>query len=697
MPGIIFLRRRWAIASDDFVYPSFVELCFRSSWLLAISILFGIHHGSFNCDNGYLLRYYYTGSIILLSFGIVLTAAMMWLSMKGSIRNDYARRHLNIILYLKLLLLLPEAIWITVATYWTFGFSYSCELTVYWTARGAVICAWIVGFWMFIGILIVFDPMGSVEQHMDLSETSSRKSSKYLIANSKSVNARVWEQRCRCLCCCISSNQEIDNAFADVSKLVADFFKDTDLVATDIAAGLVLVGQEQRHQKEKLTAVAVHSANAGRSPTTIENNRVDVMRASYSNRGQQKSWMTLPMMTHYMKFALGSYGWPFFMYNHFTTGVCRLCIACRCCACVRAPKDVVSDNICHCHTAAIKNLTKIKDQDLIYVSFHDKYLEIPFYVAVDRRFSSVVVSIRGTLSLQDALTDLSAKGVPLEIDGVSDAFCHSAMLRCAEYVKAELENRQLLEKAFSSLEEGSRLFIVGHSLGAGVAAILTILLKSSYPNIACFAYSPPGGLMSLSASHYTQDFVCSVVVGDDIIPRLSMPNMCYLKIQLLRALCTSNTPKYKILASGCFRILCGCTPHFVSSSSLEEESPLTPQLQAQYSTMIPVQLGTERHIKKALLLAEDYAKEMAAAEWQLFPPGQILHITEDEEGRLCSGEPQYTAVWSTPEAFSSVVISSRMIMDHFPDVVLQALSQLESCNFVPSAEPMVHEPSDFVC
>lgn len=56
------------------------------------------------------------------------------------------------------------------------------------------------------------------------------------------------------------------------------------------------------------------------------------------------------------------------------------------------------------------------------------------------------------LSSQDALTDLSAKGVPLEIDGVSDAFCHSAMLRCAEYVKAELENRQLLEKAFSSLE-----------------------------------------------------------------------------------------------------------------------------------------------------------------------------------------------------------------------------------------------------
>jgi sn1-specific diacylglycerol lipase len=39
------------------------------------------------------------------------------------------------------------------------------------------------------------------------------------------------------------------------------------------------------------------------------------------------------------------------------------------------------------------------------------------------------------------------------------------------------------------------LLIVGHSMGAGTGAILSILLKDKYPNLKCFAYSTPGGLL----------------------------------------------------------------------------------------------------------------------------------------------------------------------------------------------------------
>jgi len=37
--------------------------------------------------------------------------------------------------------------------------------------------------------------------------------------------------------------------------------------------------------------------------------------------------------------------------------------------------------------------------------------------------------------------------------------------------------------------------VVGHSLGAGTAAILAILLHQQYPNLHCYSYSPPGGLL----------------------------------------------------------------------------------------------------------------------------------------------------------------------------------------------------------
>ena len=167
-------------------------LCFR---LLAISVLLGVHHGSFSCPNGYLLSSYYIGAIVLLSISIVHAAATMLVSMRGTIRDSHPRRHINILIYLKAAILLPEAVWIIIATYWAFGYSFSCDWTVYWAARGAVICAWIVGFWTIVGIVLVFDPLGSAEHRVNLGDTMAKKGSEYLIEPSKSMYSRVWEMR----------------------------------------------------------------------------------------------------------------------------------------------------------------------------------------------------------------------------------------------------------------------------------------------------------------------------------------------------------------------------------------------------------------------------------------------------------------------------------------------------------------------
>ena len=42
-------------------------------------------------------------------------------------------------------------------------------------------------------------------------------------------------------------------------------------------------------------------------------------------------------------------------------------------------------------------------------------------------------------------------------------------------------------------------------------------------------------------------------------------------------------------------------------------------------------------------------------------------------------------MWAQPEDFSSILISHKMVLDHFPDVVLRALCQLNDKNFVPCA------------
>ena len=39
---------------------------------------------------------------------------------------------------------------------------------------------------------------------------------------------------------------------------------------------------------------------------------------------------------------------------------------------------------------------------------------------------------------------------------------------------------------------------MGHSLGAGAAALLALMLKSPYPQVRCYAFSPPRGLLRYS-------------------------------------------------------------------------------------------------------------------------------------------------------------------------------------------------------
>jgi len=71
------------------------------------------------------------------------------------------------------------------------------------------------------------------------------------------------------------------------------------------------------------------------------------------------------------------------------------------------------------------------------------------------------------------------------------------MVQAAEYIRDKLEEEAILMQAFShNKERGTQdfeLVLVGHSLGAGTASILAILLRQNYPTLQCFAYSPPGG------------------------------------------------------------------------------------------------------------------------------------------------------------------------------------------------------------
>jgi hypothetical protein len=190
----------------------------------------------------------------------------------------------------------------------------------------------------------------------------------------------------------------------------------------------------------------------------------------------------------------------------------------------------------------------------------------PYAICVDHSKGAVVVSVRGTLSFSDCLTDAVAMeeplaaafaefGLPKGIGSLADptsvsdrasavwdhqCTAHSGMLQAAVRLRRELENTgilaQLLHRASgghggvtpppptarhissaSASADGTRtraprsgsvvysnldpalldrcgsysLVVVGHSLGAGVASLLSVLLRHEFPAVRCMAYSPP--------------------------------------------------------------------------------------------------------------------------------------------------------------------------------------------------------------
>ena len=86
--------------------------------------------------------------------------------------------------------------------------------------------------------------------------------------------------------------------------------------------------------------------------------------------------------------------------------------------------------------------------------------------------------------------------------GISKAACN---------IYQELRENHLLD-CYSE----ERIIFTGHSLGGGVAILLSRMLQKDYPNI-CVAFSPPGQTI---IDDY-DDNLYDIIVGNDIIPRFT--------------------------------------------------------------------------------------------------------------------------------------------------------------------------------
>lgn len=536
---------------------------------------------------------------------------------------------------------LVELVWLIIGVIWIIEkYDYCTESFAKESIVAVTVSNWIVLICVLITVWCTFDSAGRSWLKMKRFNDSLRSdSSKYHYRRSsnsfrnwrhrKAVREynQSWNRRCKLLCCCLGPTGHRNSSLNEVAKILSEFFRDIDIVPSDIVAGLVILRKKQKMErsmtmKNKSSGVFQYLSGVRIGANT-----------RFMDVTSPKETALIENLIYYLHYAMAGYGWPFVLYSKSVSCVdlcpylhiSPTCPLKHCFPSLVQRNDqnvILGDTSCFCNEASLQLFCQDHDFELIYANFCNRIAEPPFFVAVDYKKRSVVISIRGTLSLEDILTDLNASEEILPLNPLrEDWFTHKGILEAAVNIKQQLEERELIEQALNhSFEKGSNsydLVIVGHSLGGGTGAILALLLKESYPSVKCYAFAPPGGLMSQPVMEYSKSFVTSLVLGKDVVTRLGLHQMEELRSDLLHAIAQCNKSKWKVISASatCFRSSGG-------SDEEEEEEKREEKMNCSLTR-------EEKSSLRSQSLNPDDERFSLTVHKRLFPPGNIIHIVRN--------------------------------------------------------------------
>ena len=102
------------------------------------------------------------------------------------------------------------------------------------------------------------------------------------------------------------------------------------------------------------------------------------------------------------------------------------------------------DNCLRLHERTMLAHLGIEKSDVYYASFEAGFYETPYCIVIDRKWKSVVLSIRGSLTLEDCVVDVLLDPSPLDALGEKYKFdargqyCHGGVLECTQWLHADL-------------------------------------------------------------------------------------------------------------------------------------------------------------------------------------------------------------------------------------------------------------------
>ncbi|CAG8620118.1 11286_t:CDS:2 [Dentiscutata erythropus] len=172
-----------------------------------------------------------------------------------------------------------------------------------------------------------------------------------------------------------------------------------------------------------------------------------------------------------------------------------------------------------------------------------------YFLIRDHTTKSIILALRGTMSVHDLIVDLTCEyedfQFPEDIqrgESTKKYQIHKGMLKVAKQIATPGQSGifEALKREMEANDDYG-LVLVGHSLGAGVASILALLLASPKNcmttrwsrlplgrKVHAYAFATPC-VMSEALSKRVQPLVTSVAYGNDVVCRLSLGHVLDLR------------------------------------------------------------------------------------------------------------------------------------------------------------------------
>ena len=172
--------------------------------------------------------------------------------------------------------------------------------------------------------------------------------------------------------------------------------------------------------------------------------------------------------------------------------------------------------------------------------------------------------------------------------------------------------------------------------------MLSLMLRPSFPNLKCFAYEPPGCIFDDKLCGKAKEWITSIVRGDDVVPRLTQPNLECLRDEFFDVVAQIKVPK--IVAFRDVRTPCPQS-HLVTRNA----SMLCQK----------ARIDRDTSFSKKLREFRDERATKNKDSCKLYIAGKIIHLVD-----TTGDETKYVPYWASRYEFNQVVLSKTMLSDH---------------------------------